>query len=58
MANSVVKVTDVTDDPVNDSLLLLVGEDGNVTPDRQTVDNYLSKFLFSHIFYHFDCGPF
>lgn len=43
MANSVVKVTDVTDDMINDSLLLLVGEDGIVTPDRRTVDNYLSK---------------
>ncbi|KAH1013913.1 hypothetical protein HUJ04_002834 [Dendroctonus ponderosae] len=43
MANSVVKVTDVTDDPESDSLLLLVGEDGNVIPDRQTVDNFLKS---------------
>ncbi|KAL1497120.1 hypothetical protein ABEB36_008130 [Hypothenemus hampei] len=43
MANSVVKVTDITEDTINDSLLLLVGEDGTVTPDRQTVDKYLSS---------------
>jgi len=44
MANSVVKVTDATNDAISDSLLLLVGEDGTVTPDRQTVDKYLSKW--------------
>lgn len=40
MAHSVVKVTDAM---LNDSLLLLVGEDGTVTPDRETVESYLSK---------------
>lgn len=40
MSNSVVKVTDPT---LNDSLFLLVGEDGTVTPDRQTVESFLSK---------------
>ncbi|CAH0557349.1 unnamed protein product [Brassicogethes aeneus] len=40
MANSVVKVTDAM---LNDSLLLLVGEDGTVTPDRETVETYLSS---------------
>ncbi|XP_066147349.1 death-inducer obliterator 1 isoform X2 [Euwallacea fornicatus] len=43
MANSVVKVTDVTDDSISDSLLLLIGKDGTVTPDKQTVENYLSS---------------
>ncbi|XP_076253902.1 protein partner of snf isoform X1 [Rhynchophorus ferrugineus] len=43
MANSVVKVTDVTDDVINDSLLLLVDEDGTVTPDRRTVETYLNS---------------
>lgn len=43
MANSVVKVTDIKDDPLNDSLILLVGEDGTVTPDQDTVESYLSK---------------
>lgn len=50
MANSVVKVTDATNDAISDSLLLLVGEDGTVTPDRQTVDKYLSKYSFWIIF--------
>lgn len=40
MANTVVKVTDAM---LNDSLLLLVGEDGTVTPDRDTVDKYLNS---------------
>lgn len=40
MSNSVVKVTD---EALNDSLLLLVGEDGTVTPDKETVTTYLSK---------------
>ncbi|XP_044750195.1 death-inducer obliterator 1 isoform X2 [Coccinella septempunctata] len=40
MAHSVVKVTDAM---LNDSLLLLVGEDGTVTPDRETVENYLNS---------------
>ncbi|XP_050307605.1 death-inducer obliterator 1 isoform X2 [Anthonomus grandis grandis] len=43
MANSIVKVTDVNDDMISDSLLLLVGEDGTVTPDKKTVENYLKK---------------
>ncbi|XP_030765439.1 death-inducer obliterator 1 isoform X2 [Sitophilus oryzae] len=43
MANSIVKVTDVADDMINDSLLLLVNEDGTVTPDRRTVEDYLSS---------------
>ncbi|XP_060518841.1 uncharacterized protein LOC132697387 isoform X2 [Cylas formicarius] len=42
MANSVVKVTDVKDD-INDSLLLLVGEDGTVMPDKETVEMFLSS---------------
>lgn len=46
MANSVVKVTDATNDAISDSLLLLVGEDGTVTPDRQTVDKYLIILYF------------
>ncbi|CAG9824961.1 unnamed protein product [Phaedon cochleariae] len=44
MANSVVKVTDIRDDEldnVNNSLLLLVGEDGTVTPDQETVETFL-----------------
>jgi hypothetical protein len=41
MSNSVVKVTDST---LNDSLLLLVGEDGTVTPSKDVVEAYLSKF--------------
>lgn len=40
MAHSVVKVTDAM---LNDSLLLLVGEDGTVTPDRETVESYLNS---------------
>ncbi|KAL3281806.1 hypothetical protein HHI36_005007 [Cryptolaemus montrouzieri] len=40
MANSVVTVTDAM---LNDSLLLLVGEDGTVTPDRETVETYLNS---------------
>lgn len=43
MAHSVVKVTDIKDDELNDSLLLLVGEDGTVTPDQDTVETFLSK---------------
>lgn len=45
MAHSVVKVTDIKDDDLNDSLLLLVGEDGTVTPDQDTVETFLSKIL-------------
>lgn len=41
MANSIVTVTDSM---LNDSLLLLVGEDGTVTPDKETVETYLSKY--------------
>lgn len=40
MSNSVVKVSD---EALNDSLLLLVGEDGTVMPDKDTVTSYLSK---------------
>ncbi|KAK9888802.1 hypothetical protein WA026_001025 [Henosepilachna vigintioctopunctata] len=40
MANSVVTVTDAM---LNDSLLLLVGEDGTVTPDKETVESYLNS---------------
>lgn len=43
MAHSVVKVTDIKDDELNDSLLLLVGEDGTVAPDQDTVETFLSK---------------
>lgn len=46
MANSVVKVTDIKDDQLSDSLILLVGEDGTVTPDQETVETYLSKYQF------------
>lgn len=41
MSHSVVKVTESIDD---DSLYLLVGEDGTVTPDKETVEQYLSKY--------------
>lgn len=40
MSNSVVKVTET---PINDSLILVIGEDGTVTPDKETVEAYLSK---------------
>lgn len=40
MSNSVVKVTDST---LSDSLFLLVGEDGTVTPSKDVVESYLSK---------------
>lgn len=40
MSHSVVKVTESLED---DRLLMLVGEDGTVTPDRDTVDQFLSK---------------
>lgn len=43
MANSVVKVTD---DALNDSLFLLVGEDGTVTPDRKSVESFLSNLAY------------
>ncbi|KAJ8975229.1 hypothetical protein NQ317_014658 [Molorchus minor] len=43
MAHSVVKVTDIKDDELNDSLLLLVGEDGTVTPDQDTVETFLKQ---------------
>ncbi|XP_018574106.1 death-inducer obliterator 1-like isoform X2 [Anoplophora glabripennis] len=43
MAHSVVKVTDIKDDDLNDSLLLLVGEDGTVTPDQDTVETFLKQ---------------
>ncbi|RZC42273.1 death-inducer obliterator 1 [Asbolus verrucosus] len=39
MSNSVVKVTDSM---LNDSLLLLVGEDGTVTPNKDVVEAYLN----------------
>lgn len=42
MSNSVVKVTESS---LNDSLFLLVGEDGTVTPDRKTVESFLSKYI-------------
>lgn len=42
MSNSVVKVTDPHK---NDSLILVVGEDGTVTPDKDTVESYLSKYF-------------
>lgn len=41
MSNSVVKVTESVDD---DSLYLFVGEDGTVTPDKESVEQFLSKF--------------
>lgn len=41
MSNSVVMVTEPR---ANDSLILVVGEDGTVTPDKETVETYLSKF--------------
>lgn len=41
MSHSVVKVTESTED---ENLLLLVGEDGSVTPDKETVEQFLSKF--------------
>lgn len=44
MANSVVKVTDIKDDQLADSLILFVGEDGTVTPDQETVETFLSKY--------------
>lgn len=40
MSHSVVKVTESAED---DSLYLLVGEDGSVTPDKDTVQQYLSE---------------
>ncbi|XP_050497701.1 death-inducer obliterator 1 isoform X2 [Diabrotica virgifera virgifera] len=43
MANSVVKVTDLRDEEINDSLMLLVGVDGTVTPDQETVETYLRQ---------------
>lgn len=45
MSNSVVKVTDSA---LTDSLFLLVGEDGTVTPDRKTVETFLSKWSTLH----------
>lgn len=45
MANSVVKVTDMKDDHLSESLVLLIGADGTVTPDQKTVESYLSKLL-------------
>lgn len=45
MANSVVKVSDIKDQ-LSDSLFLLVGEDGTVTPDQDTVETYLSNNSF------------
>lgn len=41
MSHSVVKVTESVD---SDGLYLLVGEDGTVTPDRETVEEYLSEY--------------
>lgn len=43
MSHSVVKVTESTED---DRLYLLVGEDGSVTPDKETVDQFLSKYFY------------
>nr|CAI5865175.1 unnamed protein product [Callosobruchus analis] len=43
MANSVVKVSDIKDDELDDNLFLLVGEDGTVAPDQDTVENYLKQ---------------
>ncbi|XP_057670798.1 uncharacterized protein LOC130902588 isoform X2 [Diorhabda carinulata] len=43
MANTVVKVSDIKDEELDDSLLLLVGEDGTVTPDQDTVETYLKQ---------------
>ncbi|CAG9854881.1 unnamed protein product [Phyllotreta striolata] len=43
MANSVVNVSDIKDEEADDGLLLLVGEDGTVTPDQDTVENYLRQ---------------
>ncbi|CAH1977659.1 unnamed protein product [Acanthoscelides obtectus] len=43
MANSVVKVSDIKDDALDDNLFLLVGEDGTVAPDQETVENYLKQ---------------
>lgn len=53
MANSVVKVSDIKDDQLSDSLILLVGEDGTVTPDQETVETFLSKYLFWQFNNHF-----
>lgn len=39
MSNSVVRVTET---PINESLILVIGEDGLVTPDKKTVEAYLS----------------
>ncbi|XP_074031171.1 uncharacterized protein isoform X2 [Leptinotarsa decemlineata] len=43
MSNSVVRVTDIKDDELDNSLLLLVGEDGTVTPDQDTVETFLKQ---------------
>ncbi|XP_022913665.2 death-inducer obliterator 1 isoform X1 [Onthophagus taurus] len=40
MAHSIVKVTESQG---NDSLLLVIGEDGTVTPDKETVQSYLNN---------------
>lgn len=42
MSNSVVTVTEPD---VNDSLILVVGEDGTITPDKETVETYLSEYF-------------
>lgn len=42
MSHSVVKVTE---NKPTDSLLLVVSEDGTVTPDKETVESYLSKYI-------------
>ncbi|KAG5896282.1 hypothetical protein JTB14_033575 [Gonioctena quinquepunctata] len=43
MAHSVVRVTDIKDEELDNSLLLLVGEDGTVTPDQDTVETFLKQ---------------
>lgn len=42
MSNSVFKLTDATP---KDNLLILVGQDGTVTPSKDVVEAYLSKKL-------------
>lgn len=51
MSNSVVRVTEPT---VNDSLILLIGEDGVVTPDKRTVEAYLSRYTASSAIFIFN----
>lgn len=52
MSNSIVKVTEV---PVNDSLILVIGEDGIITPDKRTLEAYLSKSIYNFCLYYNNC---